>query len=118
MVKITMVIVGVPSPKDRVVGPLPYMASFWLINGGDPNHLLSGMILQVGDINPNRTSIQEVISISPPGSHTISPSFHPLNSNDVGFVGNCYCRVNLPLVQQSSTSSKYSSVGYILINSI
>ncbi len=35
------------SPKDRVVGPLPNGHS-WLINGGDPNHLLTGMILQVG----------------------------------------------------------------------
>ena len=24
------------------------MAVLWLINGGDPNHLLTGMILQVG----------------------------------------------------------------------
>ena len=24
------------------------MAFLWLINGGDPNHLLTGMILQVG----------------------------------------------------------------------
>ena len=35
------------SRKDRVVGPLPFMAFLWLINGGDPNHLLAGMILQV-----------------------------------------------------------------------
>ena len=35
------------SPKDRVVGPLPNGHS-WLINAGDPNHLLTGMILQVG----------------------------------------------------------------------
>ncbi len=38
------------SPKDRVVGPLPNGNS-WLINGGDPNHLLTtvtGMILEVG----------------------------------------------------------------------
>ena len=27
------------SPKDRVVGPLPNGHS-WLINGGDPNHLV------------------------------------------------------------------------------
>ena len=27
------------SPKDRVVGALPYMAVLWLINGGDPNYL-------------------------------------------------------------------------------
>ena len=40
-----MVIVGT-SPTDRVVGPLPSMAFLWLINGGDPNHLLTGMILQ------------------------------------------------------------------------
>ena len=32
--------------KDRVVGPLPNGHS-WLINGGDPNDLLTGMILQV-----------------------------------------------------------------------
>ena len=35
------------SPKDRVVGPLPFMAFLWLLNGADPNHLLTGMILQV-----------------------------------------------------------------------
>ena len=38
------------SPKDRVVGPLPNGHS-WLINGGDPNHLLPGMILQVRTVN-------------------------------------------------------------------
>ena len=42
---ITMVIV---SPPSRVVGPLPNGRTSWLINGGDPNHLLTGMILQVG----------------------------------------------------------------------
>ena len=35
------------SPKDRVVGPLTNGRTPWLINGGDPNHLLIGMILQV-----------------------------------------------------------------------
>ena len=34
-------------PLNRVVGPLPNGRTSWLINGGDPNHLLSGMILQV-----------------------------------------------------------------------
>ena len=34
------------SHKDRVVGPFQ-MAFLWLINGGDPNHLLGGMILLV-----------------------------------------------------------------------
>ena len=33
------------SPKDRVVGL--QMAVLWLINGGDPNYLLTGTILQV-----------------------------------------------------------------------
>ena len=40
---ITMVIV---TPLGRVVGPLPNGHS-WLITGGDPNHLLTGVILQV-----------------------------------------------------------------------
>ena len=30
------------------MGPLPNGLYKWLINGGDPNHLLTGMILQVG----------------------------------------------------------------------
>ena len=36
------------SPKDRVVGPFPnsLYGFIWLMNGGDPNHLLTGMILQ------------------------------------------------------------------------
>ena len=36
------------SPKDRVVGPFPnsLYGFICLINGGDPNHLLTGMILQ------------------------------------------------------------------------
>ena len=34
------------SPKDGVV-PLANGRTLWLINGGDPNHLLTGMILQV-----------------------------------------------------------------------
>ena len=37
------------SPKDRVVGPLPNVRNLRLINGGDPNHLLTGMILKVRD---------------------------------------------------------------------
>ena len=37
-----------PKPIHRVVGPLPkWLAFSWLINGGDPNYLLNGMILQV-----------------------------------------------------------------------
>ena len=45
---ITMVIV---SPLSRVVGPLTNGRTSWLINGGDPNHFLIGMILQVGLID-------------------------------------------------------------------
>ena len=40
---ITMVIV---SPLVGLWDPLQ-MAVSWLVNGGDPNHLLSGVILQV-----------------------------------------------------------------------
>ena len=29
------------------------MAFLWLINGGDPNHLLSGMLLQVRNLELN-----------------------------------------------------------------
>ena len=35
-------------PLNGVVGPLTNGRTSWLINGGDPNHLLTGMILQVG----------------------------------------------------------------------
>ena len=42
---ITMVIV---SPLTGVVGPLTNGRTPWLINGGDPNHLLTGVILQIG----------------------------------------------------------------------
>ena len=37
------------SPLNGVVGPLQ-MAFSWLINWGDPNHLLIGVILQVGPL--------------------------------------------------------------------
>ncbi len=37
------------SPRPGVVGPLPNGLYKWLITGGDPNHLLTGMILQVND---------------------------------------------------------------------
>ena len=40
---ITMV--SCKSPKDRIVGPLPNGRTPWLINEGDPNYLLSRMIL-------------------------------------------------------------------------
>ena len=43
------------SPKDGVVGPFQ-MAFPWLINGGDPDHLLSGMILQVEFERTDHTS--------------------------------------------------------------
>ena len=37
------------SPLNRVVvGPFPNGRTLGLINGGEPNHLLTGMILQVG----------------------------------------------------------------------
>ncbi len=32
------------------------MAFLWLINGGDPNHLLTGMILQVVNDTPPKTN--------------------------------------------------------------
>ena len=35
----------------RVVGPFPNGRTSWLINGDDPNHLLTGMILQVMPYN-------------------------------------------------------------------
>ena len=35
------------SPIPGVVGPLTNGRTLWLINGGDPNHLLTGVILQV-----------------------------------------------------------------------
>ena len=38
-----MVMVSPP----KVVEPLPDGRTSWLANGGDPNHLLIGMILQV-----------------------------------------------------------------------
>ena len=43
------------SPKDRVLGPLPDGRTSWLISGGDPNHLVTGMILQVA---PNRPQVK------------------------------------------------------------
>ena len=43
-------VIGSLSTKDRVVGPLPNGRTPWRINGGDPNHLLTGIILQVGDV--------------------------------------------------------------------
>ena len=35
-------------PLTGVVGPFTNGRTSWLINGGDPNYLLPGMILQVG----------------------------------------------------------------------
>ena len=35
------------SPRPGVVGPLPNGRTPWLVNGGDPNYLLTQMILQV-----------------------------------------------------------------------
>ena len=40
-------VLGGSSHGLYVVVPLPNGHS-WIINGGDPNHLLTGMILQVG----------------------------------------------------------------------
>ena len=40
----------VSPPRPEVVGPLPNGRTPWLINGGDPNYLLSGVILQIWDI--------------------------------------------------------------------
>ena len=40
------------SPKDRVVGPLPYMAVSWLVNGGYQLLTKWEPILQVGPASP------------------------------------------------------------------
>ena len=40
----------VSPPRPGVVGPLPNRRTPWLINGGDPNYLLSGVILQIWDL--------------------------------------------------------------------
>ena len=38
---------GLKSPRPGVVGPLLNGLASWLVNRGDPNYLLSGMILQL-----------------------------------------------------------------------
>ncbi len=40
------------------------MAVSWLINGGDPNYLLTGMILQVGESSPGTQ--QNMAVMDPP----------------------------------------------------
>ena len=40
-------------PLNGVMGPLINGQTSWLINGGDPNHLLTGMILQAGHWKPD-----------------------------------------------------------------
>jgi len=47
------------SPNDWVVpfSILFQMDSFWLINGGDPNHLLTGTFLQVPAPKKKQTEI-------------------------------------------------------------
>ena len=55
-------------PLSRVVGPLPNGRTPWLINGGDPNYLLSGMILQVSNTQASsihQTGISRQISSRP-----------------------------------------------------
>ena len=43
------------------------MAFSWLINGGDPNYLLSGMILQVGKYSsPIRRICGKLSNLEPP----------------------------------------------------
>ena len=64
---ITMV--TVVSPLTGVVGPLPNGQTKWLINGGDPNHLLIGMILQV--TNPSKIDLHNMMSLFPAGGHHI-----------------------------------------------
>ena len=51
---VTMVIV---SPLSRVVGPLPNGHNSWLVNGGDPNYLLTRVILQVGMWHEKQTQM-------------------------------------------------------------
>ena len=41
-----------------VVGPLPNGRTPWLINGGDPNHLLNGMILQVCTLQKDNMTME------------------------------------------------------------
>ena len=52
---VTMVIV-IKSPIHGVMGPLTNGRTSWLINGGDPNYLLTGMILQVYNL-PRRQGL-------------------------------------------------------------
>ena len=55
----------VSPPKDRVMGPLPNGLIKWLIYGCDPNHLLTGMILQVVVFTPFPDSMAPKIHVDP-----------------------------------------------------
>ena len=46
--------------KDRVVGPLPFMTCLWLINGGDPNCLLTGVILREGSDDAKSPALERM----------------------------------------------------------
>ena len=46
-------VVGENHHGDRWLWDPLQMPFLWLINGGDPNYLLTGMILQVGDSSSN-----------------------------------------------------------------
>ena len=49
------------SPLNGVMGPLINGRKKWLINGGDPNYLLTGMTLQVW-MNLRATALWEALT--------------------------------------------------------
>ena len=69
--------------KSPKWGYSPYKWPKWLINGGDPNYLLSGMILQVGE--------DEISFLGAPASWQVQllifgSVIGGLGPNDLGFV--------------------------------
>ena len=73
------------SPRPGVVGPLPNGHS-WLTNGGDPNYLLNGMILQQGG------PLLFIIGVITPISRVIAPvtHFYKAISRDFNSIYNQY----------------------------
>ena len=52
---INLIAMVILSPLSRVVGPFPNGRTSWLINGGDPNHILLPFFMGIKGTPPKAT---------------------------------------------------------------
>ena len=104
-------VVGENHHGDRWLWDPLQMPFLWLINGGDPNYLLTGMILQVGDSSSNWWKRSGDFPLVNERSWLEYPPFLIGNTSLKGpFL---YCYVSLPECNYLWYVKPYGNMGYV-----